>query len=376
MSATEDRRIVALWRRNGAKALVTLVRAEGSSYRMPGAKILIAGATYAGTVSGGCLEAEVVRKTAWITRDGAAVMRYRTGFDEAGELSFGSGCGGTVDLLLEPAGTPEFEALMSALEHAVQGIPTTVVTWLPKPQALQPDSTIYSPDTALRRAVLAEDGTLIFASDSLDPACLTLAAVGQLSAESVFIERLSPPQRLIVVGAGDDAKPVVEMAALLGWRVTVIDGRSHLARAERFPHAEQVVVAEAATESLDIRAEDAVVLMTHSYEQDRAWLTATLPRRPQYFGVLGARHRTSLLVTEAAQLTGLSVEQCCDRIYAPIGLDLGGDGAEAIALAVIAEAQACMTGRIGRSRRLTGQDVAEQVQLGDAARYIDAACAL
>ncbi len=166
------------------------------------------------------------------------------------------------------------------------------------------------------------------------------------------------------------------MAALLGWSVIVVDGRSHLARAERFASAEQVLAISAESAALEVRREDAVVLMTHSYEQDRAWLAAMLPAAPRYFGILGARHRTSLLIGEAALLAGLSIDQCCERIYAPVGLDLGGDGPEAIALAIIAEAQACVLGRIGRSQRLTAQDVERQVQEGGAARYTEATCAL
>src|SRR5579875_3048136 len=107
----ERRRIVELWKRGDAVALVTLVRVEGSSYRRPGARLLIGrGGEYAGAISGGCLEAEVMRKAAWKVRGGAVVERYSTLCDDTAEIPYGLGCGGTVDLLLEPAGTPEFGA--------------------------------------------------------------------------------------------------------------------------------------------------------------------------------------------------------------------------------------------------------------------------
>src|ERR1700727_78275 len=116
----ERRRIVELWRRGDAVALVTLVRVEGSSYREVGARLLVASdGEYAGSISGGCLEAEVVRKAAWMVRDGAVVERYSTLFDDTAEIPYGLGCGGTVDLLLEAAGTPEFHALMHALEASL-----------------------------------------------------------------------------------------------------------------------------------------------------------------------------------------------------------------------------------------------------------------
>jgi xanthine/CO dehydrogenase XdhC/CoxF family maturation factor len=167
------------------------------------------------------------------------------------------------------------------------------------------------------------------------------------------------------------------MALMLGWSVTVADGRAHLVRAERFAAGIDRVVGldQSGVLALRICADDAVVVMTHSYEQDREMLTALLPIQPRYLGLLGARHRSSLLVSEAAAMAGLSVEECCERIWAPVGLDLGGDGPEAIALAVIAEAQAACMGKLGVSRRLTAADVAKHVSEGGASRYLQTQCA-
>jgi xanthine dehydrogenase accessory factor len=156
-----------------------------------------------------------------------------------------------------------------------------------------------------------------------------------------------------------------------------MDGRAQLARAERFPEAEHVVVIPSASADVSgIRPEDAVVLMTHSYEQDRELLAALLPLRPRYLGLLGARHRSSLLVSEVAARLGRTIASCCEQIYAPVGLDLGGDGPEAVALAVIAEAQACCMGKLGASRRLSADDVVRYVSEGGASRYLQAQCAL
>jgi xanthine dehydrogenase accessory factor len=369
----ERRQIVRRWRQGETAVLVTLVRAEGSSYRQPGARLLLgAHGDYAGTISGGCLESEVVRKAAWLVRDGAAVKRYSTLFDDTADVPFGLGCGGVVDLLVEPAETAECEALMLALERSLAGEASTVLTWLP------------SDGKQLARAVISSRGDVTFASEALSDSELAgaraLILQGPQAAflpEGIFEERIMAPQRLFVLGAGDDAKPLVSMAAVLGWSVLVMDGRAHLARAERFPEAERVeVLSEVSLKTLGIRPEDAVVLMTHSYEQDRGLLTAVLPLKPRYFGLLGARHRSSLLVSEAAAILGLPVGECCNRIYAPVGLDLGGDGAEAIAFAVIAEAQACCMGKLGTSRRLSAEDVARQIKEGGSSRYLQAQCAL
>jgi len=363
----ERRQIVRLWRRGGASVLVTLVRAEGSSYRRPGARLLLgADGAYAGTISGGCLESEVIRKAGWMVREGAVVERYSTMFDDTAEVPFGLGCGGVVNLLLEPTDTPECRALMNATEEALAGRDSVVVTYLP------------GDGKGLRRVVL-RDGVVVFASEGLSEKKLACAAglrAGE-EYEGRFVEEMRGPQRLFVLGAGDDAKPVVSMAALLGWDVTVADGRGQLARVERFPDADRVVaLRDSGVSELGIRAADAVVVMTHSYEQDRVLLAALLPVGARYLGVLGARHRSSLLVSEAAVMIGKSVAECCERIYAPVGLDLGGDGPEAIALAVTAEAQAVCMGKLGVSRRLTAEDVARHVSEGGVARYLQTQCAL
>jgi xanthine dehydrogenase accessory factor len=369
----ERRQIVRLWQEGGAAVLVTLVRAEGSSYRRPGARLLVGShGEYAGTISGGCLEAEVQRKAAWLTRNGAVVERYSTMFDDTAEIPFGLGCGGIVDVLLEPANTPECVAVMAALEGALGGEEVTVLTWLPRE------------GRGLARAVLAASGDYTFASEALTESELVEARASVLRRswlenmpEEMFVERIAAPQRLFVLGAGDDAKPLVSMATLLGWSVTVMDGRCRLARTERFPEAERVaLVSSAAVDVLGIRPEDAVVLMTHSYEQDRELLAAVLPLRPRYLGLLGARHRSSLLVSEVATKLGRTVAVCCEQIFAPVGLDLGGDGPEAIALAVIAEVQACCMGKLGTSRRLSPEDVERHLREGGRSRYLQVQCAL
>src|SRR5271170_1566521 len=152
----ERRQIVRLWQQGGTAVLVTLVRAEGSSYRRPGARLLLgARGDYAGTISGGCLETEVLRKAPWLIRNGAVVERYSTMFDDTAEVPFGLGCGGVVDLLLEPTDTPECVAVMAALEATLDGQEVTVLTWLPRE------------GRGLARAVLAASGDYIFASEVL-----------------------------------------------------------------------------------------------------------------------------------------------------------------------------------------------------------------
>ena len=361
----ERSKIIQLASRKMSEAgvLITLVHAEGSSYRKPGARLLTFGNEYAGTISGGCLEAEVIKKAAWIVRSGAVLEHYSTWFDDTADVPYGLGCGGSVDLLLEPSETAEFAALLLALKGSLSDKSVKLVTWLP------------SERRPMRRAVVSAADEIQFQSEGLLIEEIEAALEGEI--ENVFVEQLDPPPRLIILGAGDDAKPLVAMAALLGWHTTVVDGRAQLARAERFPEAQRVLALQPGrVDEIGIAIEDAVVLMTHSYEQDREWLAAVLPRALRYFGVLGARHRSSLLVSEVSELTGLSIAECCKRIYAPVGLDLGGEGPEAIALAVVAEVQACSMGKLPTSRRLSAIDIASQIQHGNSSRYLQSNCSL
>lgn len=343
----EIRDILELWRACEPAVLATLVRVEGSSYRRAGARLLIAAdGRYAGAISGGCLEAELIRKARWSVRGGAVVQRFSTQFDDTADVPYGLGCGGTVDVLLEPADTAACRLLMEGMQRALDGEAQVVRTWLPKGGA------------ELRREVRSADEGESTAGD-----------------DRIFKEVLRPAQRLVIFGAGDDARPVAAMADLLGWRVAVADGRSQWATAQRFPHAATVqVLADAGV--FPLAAADAVVIMTHSFEQDRQCLLAALRARTRYLGLLGSRHRSALLMSEAAAMLGWPVEAVCEQVFAPVGLDLGGDGAHAVALAIVAEVQAAVQGKLGASQRMTAEAVAQQIAKGGASRYLQTQCAL
>jgi xanthine/CO dehydrogenase XdhC/CoxF family maturation factor len=375
--------LVELWRssagaRTDSGVLVTLARVEGSSYRKPGARMLIAATAQAGSISGGCLEDEIIRKAAWMTRQGAALQRYSTLFDDTSEIPYGLGCGGVVDLLLEPLRLPETQALLAALERSLCGERMLAATIPP---------TDSSP---LLRVVWNSAGEVIFASEALlaqsrealtslarqferegsaryreiSLAEISLAEVplaGPEAQRTAWLEVIPPPQRLFIFGAGRDAQPLVRTAHLLGWTVTVADGRPSLTRAEDFPEADAVhtLPQEAAQygealRGMGIGPNDAAVLLTHSYVQDRALLPLLLPMGLRYLGLLGARHRSRLLLVEAAEQLGWRAEECLERVHAPVGLNLGGDTPESVALAIVAEMQAVLHGREAMLR--TGRD--------------------
>jgi xanthine dehydrogenase accessory factor len=347
----DRRQIIERWQQGSAFILITLIQVHGSSYRRPGARLMVCkDGTYEGSISGGCLEADLLRKAAWLVRDGSAVKRYSTLFDETAEMPFGLGCGGVLDLLLESVETPESQALLQAIEATFSGEERLVATSLP------------TSARRMMRAVFRSDGELIFASNGMSSESLSQARMrcldnGDSDFDGMFVERLVPPQRLFVFGAGDDAKPLVTMACLLGWSITVVDGRKQLARKARFPEISTEIAPTPEAAIHQINSRDAVVIMTHSYEQDRDYLASVLPLHPRYLGLLGSRQRSSLLIAEAAARLDWSVSECCQHICAPIGLNVGGEGPEAIALAIIAEAQACCMRSRKESRKLSAENI-------------------
>jgi xanthine/CO dehydrogenase XdhC/CoxF family maturation factor len=350
-------RILLLWRElESAEAdyvLTTVVAVEGPSYRKPGALMLIsADGRRAGTVSGGCLEAEVASRAWWLTKDGPTIERYSTA-DDDGDRPYGSGCGGTVILLMERSGTAG--VLLRALDGAFRSrTPLAVAT------------IVEGTQRGVRAVAGGEsDGAWIESLRGL----AELAYKRERAMESVVDVDGTPTQvwsdyrpartGLWVFGAGDDAQPVVRLAKELGWYVTLADGRSHLATPERFPLADEtrvLAIKEVGGESAHllgaIQPHDVVVVMSHSFEQDSRVLGALLAGgvAVSYCGVLGPQRRTRELMAEAAALAGIAqerifeqVENWLARLHAPTGLDLGAEAPETIALSVLAEIQKVLT---------------------------------
>lgn len=334
----ELRDILDLWKRASAAGedvcLATVVGVEGSAYRRPGARMLMTAAGQrAGTVSGGCLEAEIVKKAWWLTEKGPSIQRYSSFFDDDGDMPYGLGCGGTVIVLLERG-----EAAAQCLESVRRSVEARTASVI---------MVATGGESAGTRMVLNASGEGVYARDfeaELERMALeVLAGRGSMTMPGFFAEYVAPPPAIAIFGAGDDALPLVEFANTLDWHVTVADGRANLARAERFPGAARVVGLEAALASLTI--DDAAVVMTHSYEQDGLILRGLLSRELKYVGLLGPRARTERLVGEVARELGLEPEGCLGRLHSPVGLDLGGHAPAAIALSIVAELQSVFAER-------------------------------
>lgn len=327
------------WHRDGVRAaLATVVRVRGSAYRHEGAKLAVAeDGRSCGNVSGGCLEEDVREVALRVIATGVPERRsYCGGANEISAWDLGVGCEGEVEILVEPvAGDVAAERAAIAAEElfvlvtSLQGI-------------ARPDADHASSAGPAVRAVLTGDGATAWtaAGDS---------RIDEHNGAPVFVDVLRPPPRLLVVSAGDDARHLARLAADVGFRVIVADRRPGLLAGERFPAAVRLVETDAAqlSERVVLDAESFAVVMTHHFADDTAYLRALLRSPVRYLGVLGPRQRTERI------LGILRAEQEVDdaRIFGPVGLDIGTDGAEQVALAVIAEILAVRSGRRPQSLR-------------------------
>ena len=357
----ETRKLLRLWsaaRSRGEEcALATVVNVAGSSYRKPGARMLITrGGLRAGTVSGGCLEGEVSKKIWWLTEQGFALQDYATSYDDDSRPSYGLGCDGVVTLLLERTSQADnvFEALHKSVNERIASAIVTVIGT---------DGTHHAGEVPLGfRLAVGEDAVQSRAvpPDELLRHLLPIGVKTLRTCETgvasvffqgltldLFTEYIAPPPALFVFGAGDDAQPVVHLAHSMGWEVTIADGRSNLATPARFPLAHRVILLapESNLRHLSIRPGDAAVVLTHSYVQDLSILRALLPLGLGYLGVLGPRRRTERIIDEVAPSIGLDPALALASLRSPVGLDLGAGSPNVIALSIVAEIQAVLTSR-------------------------------
>jgi xanthine/CO dehydrogenase XdhC/CoxF family maturation factor len=209
------------------------------------------------------------------------------------------------------------------------------------------------PDGAVQTNLLspqAADFLVDTVRDSHAPSPRTITWNDEIQFADFFIEPMSPRLRLLILGAGDDAIPMARIAGFLGYETLVLDGRSHLARAERFPHADRVAVTTPDDPLAGIVIDEwtAALLMSHSYAQDLAALRVLSACNLPYLGVLGPRARTEKMLGElGVDPETFSSEKLAEELHSPMGLDIGADGAEQIALAAIAEIQSVINKRAG-----------------------------
>jgi xanthine dehydrogenase accessory factor len=348
--------------------LATIVETAGSTYRKAGARMLItADGAIHGLLSGGCLEADLcehARKVFESRSEHTVFYDMRSGDDLIWGL--GLGCDGAVRIRLEHLSADnDFAPLFLIRDALERGVPAVVMTVTESGhnQIRAGNHYLYTR--------YGPAGSDILPPELLEAAAEVLAtersSLRELSIGgqpvTVFFGMVSPPVRLLIAGAGPDAAPVTEAAALLGWEVTVTDHRESSARAERFPAANRVVHCppEALRDHVDTGALDAAVLMTHKLENDQRYLARLAEEPPAYIGLLGPRARKRQLL-EGLGETAAGLE---DRIFGPVGLDIGAELPEEIAVSLIAEIQAVLRDR--RGGHLSQQTEPETGAVPDAA---------
>lgn len=346
---------------NGEKAvLATVVDVRGSSYRLPGAKMLIceSGATV-GMVSGGCLEADVLERAKRVLKKGEAqVFKYDTTQNEDSVFSLNMGCRGVIRILLEPV--EDENSLLETLENSFENRNKQTIQTLISAESGKDfqigGKIIYDetkhfrfeniPDFLKLDEQLIKDCKDFYESEDFSNIKEYETERGKFE---FFFEKIKSPNNLLIFGAGADAVPLAELARNLGWKIFTADHRSAFLTAERFPEAERILlknIKDLPTEILQ-KEQTAIVIMTHNYERDLEILPAVLKSDAFYVGILGPRRRTETLLEELAESGREFSEKLLEKLYAPVGLDIGADTPETIALSILSEIQSVSAGREG-----------------------------
>jgi xanthine dehydrogenase accessory factor len=345
--------------KNTQAALATVVRVTGSAYRRAGARMLItADGQTVGSVSGGCLERDVLNQARRVLQwNEPRVVAYDSMSDEDLAWEFNLGCNGIVEVLIEPLSHTGKQGHIAFLTECLRqrqvGVLATVFGVEGPIKAKVGNRLMLSAQRSARHDI--GDGDL--AEAILDDSQHTLES-GTSKATTftmvtgraeVFIEMIQPSVPIVIFGAGHDAVPLVRFAKELGWHVTLVDPRPGYATRTRFPLADILIVCrpEEVCERIKIDSRTVAAVMTHNFLHDAELLTTLWPSPLRYIGILGSGRRTRRLLDQV-QGTGRSHrDHSLGRVYGPMGLDIGADTPEEIALAVVAEIKAVLTGRLG-----------------------------
>jgi xanthine dehydrogenase accessory factor len=352
----EQKNIVKAYRemdKSRQAALATVVRVHGSSYRSPGARMLITDdGKWVGSISGGCLEGDALRKARKVMQDNAPMtVTYDTREESNQNLGIGLGCNGVIDVLIEPLSINNRNPI-SLFEKIIESN---------QPVAM---ATQFTGAGTGSKIILHADGEVEnhisteFLLESIKSDLQDLFVTGKSEAKKykaadeeveVFIELIQPAVSIIIFGGGFDARPVSALAKSLGWEVNVTDECvAHIAPVF-FPDADKLSLCqrEFIDRDFNITPYTACVLMSHNYEYDRDVLRKLLNSPTPYIGILGPRKRFDKMQQEFAS-TGIELTQNdLTRIHSPIGLDIGAETPDEIAVSIIAEIQSKFANRSG-----------------------------
>ena len=319
-------------------ALAVVLHTAGSTYGKRGAPLLITRAgEYAGLLSGGCLEGDLCMRAREVIDSGRArQISYDAHGPDALLFGLGAGCEGAMTIFLMRVGP---EQGWQPLAHFQQALAAH------RPSAV--GLVVESMDTPPRAGEVLLPGT----AGEFDAMLTEVARRGESDwlisspPRRIFALPLILPVRLLLLGAGPDAKPLVGLAAQLGWSVSLYDHRPAFAETSRFPGADGVTLGrpDALLASVALDSYDAVVVMSHHLESDAAYLRALAASAVRYVGLLGpAPRRERLRKKLATEFAAFG-----DRLHSPVGFALGGRASASVALAIVAEIHACLHGCSG-----------------------------
>ncbi|MBX2841476.1 MAG: XdhC family protein [Flammeovirgaceae bacterium] len=340
-------------------ALATVVKLYGSSYRRPGARMLMTDdGRWIGAISGGCLEGDALRKARKAIMSGeASLVTYDTMDDENNSLGIALGCNGIIDVLIEPLDPENEQNPIELLRNAVNDHQQSIIATVYKANG--------SEDIKIGDRLLVDySGKEINTLKGKNLYNLITADIEKVVAEGksvskvyemlwgeaeVFIEALIPSIQLVIFGGGYDAAPLAQFGSSVGWNVVVTDNCiAHLAP-KRFPTAKDIVASEPSglLQKIKFNSLTAVVLMSHDYNKDSAVLKAILPAEVPYIGILGPKKRGDKML-ERMNEEGIELnDKLLETIHNPVGLDIGAETPEEIAISIIAEIQAKFANRKG-----------------------------
>jgi xanthine/CO dehydrogenase XdhC/CoxF family maturation factor len=319
-----------------------------------------------GAISGGCLEGDALCKALLcINQQQNKLITYDTSNEDDVEFGVQLGCNGIVHILFE------------YIDETIENNPVKLLEKLGEERNDAVIATIYSLDRKQQQLgtvlfyrkvnTVGNDGVAI----QLLPDVITVLATKTSTIRKIgngheaLIEYIAPPLQLIVAGAGNDVQPLVKAGSLIGWEVTVGDGRATHAVPRRFPDAEQVlqVKPQELVESVLIDTNTCFVLMTHNYKYDLALLKLLLETNVPYIGILGPKTKLNRMFDDLQQEGFTVTNDQLNRIYGPVGLDIGAETSEEIAISVVAEIKAVMSGKIGTSLKYKTQKIHDTIVL-------------
>lgn len=331
-------------------ALATVVQVEGSSYRRPGARMLVTEEGHlTGAISGGCLEGDALRKAqAVIFQQKSMLVTYDTTDEDDQKFGVGLGCNGIIYVLIEPIDfeNPEnpVELIQEALKDRMNCLLVTIFS-IPKSKSEQV-GTVYlkkgKQAFGLTSAINPQIWLLLkHEIEGFTYSQSQIKTFSDLEHVSVFFELIRPAIRILLFGAGNDTIPLAKMADLLGCELVLIDGRKNLATQSRFPNAKEIIQgsAEEVRKKLETDSNTVALLMTHNFEYEAIVLEELVSRDLSYIGILGPKKKTEKLI-ERLDSKGIQVN--LDSLFAPVGLEIGAETSEEIALSVLAEIKAVM----------------------------------